>query len=139
MDKQLFSEYSEAKRLEMLDSNADAVEEMDYIEVLTDDEMRQRKDTLALRSIEESRIVDEKKEAIAGFKERLKPITSEKNQLLEEIKHGSRSVFGRVYKIVEADRVGYYNPKGQLVFERLARPEERQLTIASAKRTGTNE
>lgn len=139
MEKQLFNDYPEIKRLEMLESNSDSIEEMDYTEILSDKEMSERKNLLAIRSIEESRILDEKKLALEQFKERLKPVIQEKEQLLDEIKHGSRALFGKCYKIVEKDQVGYYNSKGQLIMERTARPEERQLTIAYAKRNGTND
>ncbi len=138
MDKQLFQEYPDDKRKEMLDSNSDAVEELDYTVILTDEEVAERKDRLAIRSIEESRILDEKKEAVDAFKEKLKPITAEKVQMLEDIKHGSYSTNGICYKIVEGDRVGYYSPQGLLVLERSARPDERQLTISHTIREGTN-
>lgn len=138
MEKQLFQEYPEQKRVEMLADNSDGIEEMDYTEVLSDQEMAEKKDLLAIRSIEESRILDEKKEALVEFKERLTPILSEKSSLLEEIKHRSRSVFGKVYKIVEGDRASYYDSKGIQILERAARPDEKQLTIASIRREGTN-
>ena len=73
MDKTLFQEYSEDERIVMLESNADAIEEMDYTEILSEAELAERKDRLAQRSIEESRILDEKKDAMDGFKEKLKP------------------------------------------------------------------
>jgi len=138
MERQLYVDYPQKKRLEMLESNCDAVEEMDYTEILETTELAERKDRLAMRSIEESRILDRKKEALDEFKDLLKPIKEEKTQLLQEIKHGSVSRFGKCYKIVEGDRVGYYNPVGFLVMERAAKPEERQLTIAHAQREGTN-
>ena len=64
----------------------------------------------------------------------------EKNELLSEIKHRSRSLFGKCYKMVDhrAKDVGYYNSKGQLVFSRPARPEEAQGNIFKIK-TGTND
>lgn len=139
MDRQLFNEYPEDKRKEMLDSNSDGIEELDYTVILSDEEIIEKKDRLAIRSIEESRILDEKKEVVDEFKERLKPITTEKVQLLEDIKHGSYATNGICYKIIEGDRVGYYSPQGLLVLERAARPDERQLTISHALREGTND
>jgi hypothetical protein len=140
MDKTLFQDYPEDERIEMLESNADALEEMDYTEYLSDEELAERKDKLAQRSIEESRILDEKKEAVDGFKLKLKPIVTEKNELLSEIKHRSRSLFGKCYKMVDhkTKEVGYYNPKGQLVFSRPARPDEAQGNLFKIK-TGTND
>jgi hypothetical protein len=138
MEKRQFSKYSDVKRIEMLESNCDAIEEMDYTEILASNELSERKDMLAQRSIEESRILDDKKEIMDEFKEKLKPVTEEKHRLLNEIKHGSVAVFGRCYKFVEGDRVGFYNSKGDLVLERSAKPEERQMTIAGGLRNGTN-
>lgn len=140
MEKTLFQDYSEDERLEMLEFNSDAIEEMDYTEILSEQELSERKDKLAQRSIEESRILDEKKEAMDRFKEKLKPIVAEKDVLLEEIKHRSRSLFGKCYKMVDHPKkeVGYYNPKGQLVFSRPARPDEAQGNLFKIK-TGTND
>lgn len=140
MEKLLFNDLPEKERVEMLEANSDGVEEMEYTEFLTPEELTEHKDLLAQRSIEESRILDEKQEAVEGFKQQLKPIVEEKNRLLTEIKHGSRSLYGRCFKLIDYQdqQVGYYNPRGQLVYSRPSKPEERQRTIMSVKRTGTN-
>lgn len=140
MEKELFQEYEERGRIEMLESNADSIEEMDYTEYLTDEELAEHKDKLAQRSIEESRILDEKKEAMDIFKEMLKPIVVDKNEILSEIKHRSRSLFGKCYKMIDhaTREVGYYNSKGQLVYSRPARPDEAQGNLFKIK-TGTND
>lgn len=139
MEKQLFAEQPAHKREEMLDANADAVEEMDYIEYLDEDQMKTRKDQLSVKAIEESKLNDILKKYKAEVKEKLKPIILEKNQLLEEIKHGSINVNGKCYKIIEGDRVGYYNPKGMLILERPANDDERQGTIMQLQRSAVNQ
>jgi len=140
MEKLLFQDLPEKERVEMLEANSDGVEEMEYTEYLTPEELTERKDLLAQRSIEESRLLDEKQAVVDVFKQQLKPIVEEKNRLLTEIKHGSRSLYGRCFKLInyEDQQVGYFNPKGQLVYSRPSKPEERQRTIMSVNRTGTN-
>ncbi len=138
MDKKIFQEYSEKERIEMLDANADAVEEMNYTDFLTKEELQERKDSLAEISIEESKILDHKKEVMAQIKKDLEPITQEKKTLLTEIKHESINVKDKCYKLIEGNTVGFYSKKGILVYERAARPEERQGTLMQLQRTGTD-
>jgi len=61
MEKQLFEKYKGSALVEMLDSNADEVLDMEYTEFLTEAEIVENKNQLALRSIEELRLLDEKK------------------------------------------------------------------------------
>jgi hypothetical protein len=140
MDEILFAEYNQHERLEMLKSNSDEIIQMDYTEKLTIEELIEAKNKLALRSIEESRLCDEKKEFTDAFKVKLKPIVEEKDRLITEIKHGSRSLFGDCYKIIDYNKnqVGFYNNRGQLVYSRPSNADEKQKTIFSIKREGTN-
>lgn len=140
MDKTIFQEYPEQERLEMIDSNADGVESMDYTEYLTEEELSESKAQFAQKSIEEAKLIDTKKEVMDEFKQNISPIQKEKLILLQEIKFGSRSLHGKCFKIIDYDKheVGFYNPRGQLVYSRPAKPEESQKTLMSLKRTGTN-
>lgn len=141
MESRLFEKYKGAELSEMLDSNADEVVEMEYTEFLSEEELAERKNLLAQRSIEESRLMDEKKAFNDEIKARIKPIKEEKDMILTEIKHGSRSLFGKCYKMVDHSKkeVGYYNGRGQLVYSRPAQANESQLTIMSINREGTND
>ncbi len=47
MEKQLFQNYNEQKREQLLRDNADAIENKGYMKAFTEDEIRERKDDLA--------------------------------------------------------------------------------------------
>lgn len=140
MEKSLFENYSDKERVEMLEANADAIEEMAYVDYLNSDELADKKDQLATASITLSKLDDEKKAFSEAHKLKAKPLKSEVGGLLNDIKHGSVNITDICYKMIEGDRVGFYNKKGALVYERIARPEERQGTIMQMTRnTGTDE
>lgn len=137
MEKVLFADKPEQERRQLLEDNADFIEQMDYMTQLNDEEIELRKSEFAQKSIEEARLEDEKKEIVDEYKEKLGPIKKEKSRLLDEIKHGAVAEYGKVYKFVEIDTsmVGYYNDRGQLVSSRPANQEERsQLTITHSIR-----
>jgi hypothetical protein len=133
MDKLIFQEHSGNELIEMLDSNADEVENMSYQIHLDKTELSERKSTFARLSIEEARIIEEKKAIVDEFKLKLKPLNEEIKMVRTEIKTGARDAYGKCYKIIdfENERVGYYNERGQLVFDRPATHDERQTTIMS--------
>lgn len=140
MDKLVFQEYDENERLDVLEANSDGVEEMHYTEFLTEEELSENKSMLAQVSIKESELGDELKKIKDEYKAKTKPITQQKLILLDEIKHKSRNLYGRCYKLIDFanKEVGFYNSRGQLVYERPAKPDELQKTIMSARRTGTH-
>lgn len=132
MEKQLFGEYPEEKRLEMLRDNCEGREELEFMTELTPEELAARKTEFAQVSITEARIEDEKKKANDHFKEQLKPVKEKKSVLLAEIKTGAVEEYGEVFRFLDLDSgmVGYYNYCGQLVSSRPATSKERgQLTI----------
>lgn len=142
MEKQLFPEKQGREMLNTLEAMADGVEEMVYGVQLTDQELADRKTRFTQLAIQEARIADEKKEANEEFKARLKPIQSEKLDCLQVIKTGQIEQEGRVFKFIDhaTKMAGYYNERGQLVYARGANADElSQLTIASNRRTGTND
>ena len=76
-----------------------------------------------------------------SFKERLKPLNDEKQELLDHIKRGSKFVESEeCAKILyhEEKMVGFYNKLGELVYSRPIMPQEMQKTMFSINRkTGT--
>ncbi len=141
MEKQLFAEYSATEREQMLRDNADAIEIKGYMKPFTDSELREKKDDLAKSVIEIAQIEQEKKEAVAEFKARLKPLRNDKTRLLEQIKNKAEFVKEDCFKLVnqEEGMVGYYNANGELIESRPIRADERQATIFQMKKTGTND
>lgn len=137
MDRQLFENKSEHERIEMLDAQADGVEEMSYMIPLNQDELIVLKDDYTRQAIALSRLEDEKKEVLAEYKEKMDPIKEGMSEMLQTIKIGGKEEKGNCYKIIdyESGQVGYYNRKGLLVYQRPAlEGERRQLTITSSIR-----
>ena len=140
MEKVLFAEYSEKERKQMLSDNADSMEEVGYMKDFTPDEMEVMKDRLSKIVIDINDI---------EFKLRKKPLETEKQELLANIKSKSEYVLEDCYKFCdhEAQMVGYYNDQGILVYSRPMRPDERQRTIfqglrpdaINKEKTGTND
>lgn len=141
MDKFLGQEIPEQERWRFLQDNADAVEKIGYTHRFTPDELAQKKEQLAEVSIKINDIESEKKEVMDGYKERLKPMNLEKQQLLENIKKGSEYVpEEECAKILyhEEKMAGFYNKLGELVYSRPIMPQEMQKTVFSINRkTGT--
>ena len=75
------------------------------------------------------------------FKERLKPLNEEKQELLDHIKRGSEFVENEeCAKILyhEEKMAGFYNKLGELGYSRPIMPQEMQKTVFSINRkTGT--
>lgn len=143
MDKFLGQEIPEQERWKFLQDNADAVEKIGYTHRFTPEELAQKKETLAEVSITINDVEMEKKQAMEDFKERLKPLTEAKHELLDHIKRGSKFVENEeCVKILyhEEKMAGYYNRLGELVYSRPIMPQEMQKTIFNINRkTGTDD
>lgn len=133
MDKQLFQNYSDAERIQMLSDNAERKEEFQYPRELASDEILELKDNLSDESIRLSKLDEKRKEAMAEFKNEMKPIKTEVARILRLLRTRNEEVEEKVYLIADQDEgmMGYYNSKGQLVHSRLLRGEEKQLRIIS--------
>lgn len=141
MEKRIFADLSGRELIDVLEANADEVEERTYYVPLDESEVIERKDRFANLSIKLAKIEEKKKEAMDAFKQEMAPIIDEKKEILEEIKIGAREEEGVVFKFIDYDEgmVGFYNQRGNLIDSRPAMENERrQLTIASSRRTGTN-
>ena len=89
MEKVLFADLSEKERMQMLSDNADTVEEVGYMKAFTPEEMETMKDRLSKIVIDINDIDEEKKAANDEFKLRKKPLETEKQELLANIKSKS--------------------------------------------------
>ena len=141
MEKRIFADLSGRELIDVLEANADEVEERTYYVPLDETEVIERKDRFANLSIKLAKIEEKKKEAMDAFKQEMAPLIDEKKEILDEIKIGAREEEGVVFKFVDYDEgmVGFYNQRGMLIDSRPAMENERrQLTIASSRRTGTN-
>lgn len=141
MDKFLFMEYAEGEaRVNALDANSDAIEEITYTRRFSPDELADMRSRLADNSIEESDIEARKKEEIDRFKDQLKPIQKAKTTLLSKLKTKTEQVTESCYKMINREErlVGYYNSDGELVSARPLNALEMQKTIFEVSKTGTN-
>lgn len=139
MEKVLFADLSEKERIQMLSDNADTVEEVGYMKAFTPEEMETMKDRLSKIVIDINDIDEEKKAVNDEFKLRKKPLETEKQELLANIKSKSEYVVEDCYKFCDHDEqmVGFYNKQGVLVDCRPMRPDERQTTLFQALRPET--
>ncbi len=141
MEKQLFQDYPEKQRRSMLEDNADKIEEIGYMKPFTPEEMEVMKDDLSKVVISINDIDEEKKSKMDEIKMRLKPLDEEKKELLSNIKNKSEYVTEQCFKMIDHDKgmVGYYNNLGMLVESRPIRQDEKQKTLFTALKTGTND
>lgn len=75
------------ERKEYLESNADAVEELNYTRTLTQDELDAIKETICETSSEIVRIEAEKKEAMADFNTQIGELNAIRKEKLEKWEH----------------------------------------------------
>lgn len=139
MTKTLFQDVPEEKRAQMLQDNAESIEEIGYMKSFTEEEILLMKDDLADVSIDINEIEIEKKEVTAEFKLKLKPLNDQKKVTLTKIKNKAEFVREECYKFIDFEEkmVTYYNKLGQVVESRRIRPDEKQLKIFTLK-SGTN-
>ena len=139
MEKFLAQDSRESDRAQILNDSCDAIEEIGYTRRFNPDELSQRKEALGEVSIVINDIEAEKAEAVAVFKDRLKPLNDDKKSLLSDLKNKSEFVIEKCYKFIHHDEraVGYYNSLGELVSSRPIMPHEMQKTIFTTLKTGT--
>lgn len=123
----------------LLSDNCDKKESLGYTRQFTPEELAKMKDDLADVSIEIDNIEVEKKEVTKSYNDDLKVKKTGRVALLKNIRFKSEFVNEECYKFIDHDarEVGYYNSKGQLVYQRPIRPDEMQKSIFEVKRTGT--
>jgi len=140
MNKQLGNDLSPLDMVNLLRDNCDTVEEIGYTKFFTDEELVEKKDTLADKSIELNNISEEKAVVIADFGKKMKPIAKDIHKILTDIKQKSEYVNGKCYKFIDQEErmIGYYDNNGVLVDTRKARPEELQGNIFKMQKTGTS-
>jgi len=134
MDQFLFQNESESKRAMSLEAICEGMEEMDYANILTPDEMTVRKSQLTTLVIQEVKLNERKEKFMTELKAELKPIQTEKNQVIQELKAGSVQETGVCFKIIDDNTrmVGFYNSRGQLVHARPMTQEDGQRTLKLA-------
>lgn len=129
-------------REEFLRNTCDGTEEVSYSRVFTPEELAKQRELLTDASIRLADIDDQKKEAMAAFKEQAKPYTEQRAKAIEALRTKAETVTEVCYKYFDEDTnmVGFYNREGNLVSSRPAFPNEMQKTMFQVlRKEGTND
>ena len=121
------------QRVQILQDNADKVEQTTYQKPLTPEEMDMKREQLTDNAIKLSEYEDELTEVKDLFKEKMKPLATANKALLTQIKTKQETAEGTLYHIAnhETKFMETYDQAGQLIGTRRLRPEERQAKIFS--------
>jgi hypothetical protein len=139
MEKRLLQNMSPKEREETLANSADKIENFSYTKPFTPEQIVVFKDDLSTRMIEYNVLEDELNTIKDSFKEKMKPLKDETKLLLTNIRNKAEFVSEKCFIMIEGNEVGYYNAEGELVYQRPILPGEKQKTIFSIQREGTND
>ena len=129
------------KREQFLKDNCDAVEEVSYTKAFTSAALALQREQLTDASIKIADILEEKKEVMAEYKERMKPLEQMRDKAIQNLKDKSQLVTEQCFKFLDEDTkmIGFYNKEGRLVSSRPAFPKELSPTIFSINRKNGTE
>jgi hypothetical protein len=115
----------------VLQSEAIEVEKGTYMRPLSDDELREYKDSLAKTSIDQAVLFDELAEIKSDFKSKLDPLRERISECIGAIKNQSIQVTGDQYKIPDYDNqmIHIVDRDGNVILSRQMYPKERQYKI----------
>lgn len=133
MQKLLFSEKTPEERLKALKANADKMEELTYTKPLTQEELDEYRENYSDKSIEFSKLDDEKKVTVSSINDQVKPVKKDLDLLLRIIKTKAIEITDETYLFAdhETGMMEYFDGNGEMVYARRLRPEEKQTTINS--------
>jgi hypothetical protein len=134
MPKIFMPELSPEERLRVLRDNHNS-EHTSYYKQLTQEEMDQRRETLADNSIKHFELSEELKEVKSDFKEKMEPLIRDNHRLMQEIKTGQAEVEGEIFFVPDHDAsmMETFNSDGELIASRRLKPEEKQQRISFLK------
>ena len=135
MEKQLFQDVPYGQRAEMLEANAEKVEEMTYAKPLLPEEMEAERINFSQKSIEIAVKQDKFKEISDQHKAEIKPMLEEGRMILTMIKTKQKMVKETVYHLADHEDglMCTYNSRGELISSRRLTPEENQMSIHSSR------
>ncbi|WP_010416143.1 hypothetical protein [Anaerophaga thermohalophila] len=136
----LFQDVPLAQRKTMLQDNAYAVKEDEmYQKPLSEDEIKVYQKQLVETTISIQRDRKRLKEIKKEYSDRIKENEAKRNEAAQAVQFGSITTTGTVYLMddQEAGMMEIYAEDGTFITKRPLMPEERQLSIMTAQRTGT--
>jgi hypothetical protein len=119
----------ESDRQLVLTSEAIEVEKGTYMRPLSDDELREYKDSLAKTSIDQAVLLDELTEIKNSFKLKIDPLRLRISECINAIKLQAVEQTGDQYKIPDYDNqmIHIVDQSGNVILSRQMYPKERQL------------
>lgn len=132
----LYQGYPVPERVRMLEANAAKAEDMTFSRQVDDEELTQLRERFAALNVQLAQIEKEKKEMLAEFKERMKPLKGDAAHILNTLSAETEEVKERVYLFPdhETSKMLIYDRYGVLVKSRRLRPDEKQTDIISSIR-----
>ena len=129
------------ERIAFLRDNADAiVENFGYTKMLPAERLNDLKDKLTENNIRLRDVRGQKKADMKFYNDQIKELEEEGDELTAKLKSRTEYVSETCYQFIEDDKAYYFNADGDMIFQRQAKPEERQPTIFSQlRKTGTEE
>lgn len=127
-------------RIDNLESISYSVKEIGYTKNLTDDELAEKKTSLAEVSIELNELEEEKKRLTEEIKLQMKLPKQEKMILLQTIKHKTEYRNGTIFSMddQEAGVMYLFDSDAVCVEVRPLHKEEKQMVLKMTKKTGTD-
>jgi gas vesicle protein len=131
MSRIFMPDVSPETRKQLLQQNADSIEQTEYSKPLSNEELDIKREQLTENAIRLSEYEDEKKEAMAEFKHKMDPLARENKQLLTEIKTRQAKVHGALYHMAnhEDGMMETYDDNGELIASRRLRPDEKRQNL----------
>lgn len=142
MKTNLFPELSDKETIaRAVADNADGVETMTFEKRLNEEELAIVKDSFSSDAVELNQLEQELQTIKDEYKLKMKPVKDSMAATLGTLKTRQQTFTGNVYLYADqkSSLMGYYDERGELVHSRRLLPEERQITIFSAVRTGSND
>ena len=132
MDIYKLKTLSQSDRMLVLTSEAIEVEKGTFMRPLSDDELREYKDSLAKNSIDQAVLLDELGEIKNNFKNRLDPLKVKISECIDAIKTQAVEVTGDQYKLpdYENQMIHIVDSEGNVILSRQMYPRERQITMS---------
>jgi hypothetical protein len=137
MDNNILQTTNPKDREQYLKDTCVKTETFTYPKKFSPEELALKKDILSQQDINLDNLEAKKREVTTEFNNNIKELKIERKHTLTCVRTGMEEVTEMVFLIddQEEGKMGYYNKKGELVYERPLMPEERQLRILN--QTGT--
>jgi len=142
MDKQLFKDVAPDHREQYIRDNCyKIIDNHHYTRNLTEEEILEAKEDLFQASLMISKEESELKSIRKEYQERLKKLKGEKNELLEMLQFKAKSEKGTAFEFDYQDEgmMSLYDTQGRLISSRPLGPTERQTSIFTINKNGTED